>query len=204
MKTLQRIVAAFLISSAVWISVYFWYVRPLHMRWGATADEIALGLPGDFFYPPNANTSTRAITIHAPPSVVWQWLVQMGQRRGGFYSYTWLENLFAADMHNADRIQPEYQTLNRGDRLSLQEKGPTVTVTLLYPDQALCFGGWTFALIPVGAETTRLIVRYPSTDVETGRMNRWLYYGIFEPAHFVMESGEMLGVKARAEGRIGQ
>lgn len=36
-------------------------------------------------------------------------LVQIGQGRGGLYSYERLENLGGCDMHNADRIIPEYQ-----------------------------------------------------------------------------------------------
>ena len=47
--------------------------------------------------------------------MVWSWVVQMGQGRGGFYSYDWLENLFGMNIHNADRILPEYQQLKVGD-----------------------------------------------------------------------------------------
>jgi hypothetical protein len=41
--------------------------------------------------------------------------VQLGQDRGGFYSYDWLENLAAADIHNVDRVAPEMQHLKGGD-----------------------------------------------------------------------------------------
>ena len=41
----------------------------------------------------------------------------MGQGRGGFYSYDWLENLFGLDIHNADRIEPDWQHLAVGDQL---------------------------------------------------------------------------------------
>lgn len=30
---------------------------------------------------------TRAITIDAPPELIWLWIVQMGYRRAGFYTY---------------------------------------------------------------------------------------------------------------------
>ncbi len=59
--------------------------------------------------------STRAVTIRAPAEEVWRWLVQLGQDRGGFYSYNLLENLAAADIHNVDRIVPEMQHLKVGD-----------------------------------------------------------------------------------------
>ena len=33
------------------------------------------------------------MSIEAPPSAVWPWVVQLGAGRGGFYSYEGLENL---------------------------------------------------------------------------------------------------------------
>lgn len=130
-------------------------------------------------------------------------MVQLGQGRGGFYSYSWLENLFAADMHNVNEILPELQQLQVGDRLALMrggEQSPVTSteVTLIEPGHALVLGeGWTLALVPVDAQTTRLIVRYPW--VVDGPANALYYYPIFEPAHFLMESGMMLGIKTRAE-----
>ena len=47
---------------------------------------------------------THAITIRAPVEEVWPWLAQIGQDRGGFYSYEWLENLAGCEMRNADRV----------------------------------------------------------------------------------------------------
>jgi hypothetical protein len=37
--------------------------------------------------------ATRAITVHAAADQVWPWIAQLGQGRGGFYSYDALENL---------------------------------------------------------------------------------------------------------------
>src|SRR5690242_5592071 len=86
--------------------VYTLLIRPYHMRWGATDQELALALPGDDQIPAGAPVSTRAITIRAPAATVWAWLVQTGQNRGGgWHSYDWLENLFAAEMHEVDRIE---------------------------------------------------------------------------------------------------
>ena len=59
--------------------------------------------------------STRAVTIAAPLETVWSWLVQIGQDRAGFYSYTWLENLFRCAMPRVDRIVPEWQQRTLGD-----------------------------------------------------------------------------------------
>jgi hypothetical protein len=42
----------------------------------------------------------------------------MGQDRAGFYTYEWLENrVLRLDIHNADRIVPEWQNVQVGDRL---------------------------------------------------------------------------------------
>ena len=59
-------------------------------------------------------STTRAITITTPADHVWPWIAQLGQGRGGFYSYDWLENLVAhIDIHNADQIVPEWQHRRR-------------------------------------------------------------------------------------------
>ena len=46
-------------------------------------------------------------------------LLQIGQGRGGFYTYEWVETLLGADIHNADRIVSEWQQLAVGDRIRL-------------------------------------------------------------------------------------
>jgi hypothetical protein len=62
-------------------------------------------------------TTTYAITVGARPEIVWQWVVQIGRGRGGFYTYTWIENLLGADIHNLDHIDPDLQHLAGGDRI---------------------------------------------------------------------------------------
>jgi hypothetical protein len=55
-------------------------------RWGATEDEASRSLPGDDLVPHPMVETTHAITIHAPASAVWPWLVQMGYDRGWWYT----------------------------------------------------------------------------------------------------------------------
>src|SRR6478736_1605922 len=62
-------------------------------------------------------TSTRAITVPTSAEHVWPWIVQLGQGRGGFYSYDFLENLVGCDIHSADRIVPEWQDVVVGDEV---------------------------------------------------------------------------------------
>jgi hypothetical protein len=195
---MRRFIAVTLLVTVVVGALYALVVRPYHLRWGALDAELVLALPGDRFIAPNTIVSTRAITIDAPPEAVWPWLVQMGQGRGGFYSFDWLENLFAANMQNAERIEPALQPLAVGDRFSLQEDGPYAEVSLVVPGQSLSLEGWSYHLQPLNDQQTRLIVRYPSFVVDSPGA-AFYYYVIFEPAHFVMEAGMMLGIKLRAE-----
>jgi hypothetical protein len=185
-------------------ALYTLVARPYHLRWGATDAEVAMVMPGDTLIAPNAIASTRAVTIHAPAATVWAWLVQTGQNRGGdWHSYAWLENLFAADMIEGDTLKPRLQELRVGDRFFMHAAAtanPTLAVEVmgLEPGRALWLrGGWSFVLLPLDTQTTRLIVRYPMRPEELG--HPILSFGVFEPAHFVMESGMLLGIKRRAE-----
>src|SRR5947209_19113016 len=89
------------------------------MHWGATDEERLKRVPCDELVPDPITTSTRAITVNTPVEVVWPWLAQIGQDRGGFYSYDWLENLAGCKMDNADRIHPEWQQRAIGEVVKL-------------------------------------------------------------------------------------
>lgn len=85
------------------------------LNWGATKEEIQLSLPGDSICQKAQYTITLGETINALPEDIWPWVVQMGQDRAAFYTYTFLENLFLSDMHNANQIVPEWQKRAIGD-----------------------------------------------------------------------------------------
>ena len=99
------------------------FIRSWYNRWGATADEIGRALPGDDLVPTPRQRYTRAITINASSDAIWPWLAQMGQGRGGLYSYDWLENLIGCDIHSVDWIVPAFQDLQVGDAVRLGQKG---------------------------------------------------------------------------------
>jgi hypothetical protein len=71
-------------------------LRRLAIRGGATGDEVDASLAGDDVIPHPMIETTHAITIAAPPSAVWPWLIQGGYRgagRAGWYSdggFNWL------------------------------------------------------------------------------------------------------------------
>jgi hypothetical protein len=94
-------------------------VRRASLRWGATDDELGMTLDGDDLLPNPDLTSTRAISIAAPRSAVWPWIAQLGQNRGGFYTYDWLENLAGVEIHSTDTIEPELQIRSVGDDVNL-------------------------------------------------------------------------------------
>lgn len=187
--------------------VYLMWGWPWMTNWGATPAEQAMALPGDELTPTAAGFGTRAITIHAPAEQVWPWLVQLGQDKAAFYSHDWLENLFWVDYHNADEIHPEWQDLQKdglvrgaaadylGGRLG-SELGWRMKV--FEPGKALYLWG-PLVLLPVDANTSRLIARTP---LNSTRGVSWLLGAmLYDPMHFVMERGMLLGVRDRAEGR---
>ncbi len=104
-------------------AAYVLGVRPQLQRWGATEAEAAEPLPGDGLVPVPRFASTRAISIAAPPSAVWPWLAQIGEGRGGLYSYESLERLAGPRMQSADTIISELQDLAVGDVVRLAPVG---------------------------------------------------------------------------------
>jgi hypothetical protein len=141
-----------------------------------------------------AFVSTRAITVDAPLPAVWPWLAQIGQDRGGFYSFTWLENLGGAHIRNTDSIHAEWQERVAGEVVRMTPfNGPKV-VSFERERAVVVEGGWTFALRPLDAQRTRFILR--------SRSPGWLaLYAalLMDVPHFVMEVGMLRGLKARAE-----
>lgn len=205
----QRPVLAAVMAAAGTIGLYRWAVRPRMYTWGATADEVAAELPGDDLVEAGAPRSTRAVTVNAPVEAIWPWLVQIGEDRGGFYSYDWLERLAGTDIRNAAVVHPEWQDVHVGDtvwlgrrygqraRLVVAEVQPKSHLVLMsVPDfervlrGEKAFGSWAFHLRPRDGGT-RLLARGAGGAVGvTG----------FDIAHFVMERRMLQGIRDRATG----
>jgi hypothetical protein len=187
-------------------------MRPVALEWGTTAEERSAALAGDEVHPMDATyTIDHGITIRAPASAVWPWLVQLGQNRGGFYSYDWLERAFGDDVRNADRIHPEWQHRQIGDTVFATPPdylGGRVgalgwRVDALEPERVLGLENWgTFVLRPVDASTTRLIVRTRGAPRPGAAsfLTAPITVFVFEPAHFIMERAMLRGIRDRAEG----
>ena len=180
--------------------------RSWYSKWGATSAEVQMALPGDDIVPNPVLQSTRAISIDATADKILPWLVQMGQGRAGLYTYERLENLVGCDMHNADRIIPEYQEIKVGDKVRLVPEGSDLyfTVSAIEPGRAMILGGdnppttWGFILVPSGGKSTRLIARWRQGYEPTpGNVIMWRL--ITDPITFVMERKMLQGIKVRAE-----
>lgn len=186
-------------------------VRPWHQQWGASVAELG----GSFSYEDAADAPRhrvdRAVSIAAPPEQVWPWLAQIGQDRAGFYSYDWLERAFGDDVHNADSLVPAWQERQVGDFVRAAQPsflsgrlGDSLgwRITSWDPPRTMSLDRWgTFVIASAGPDSSRLIVH----ERGGGRPHlaalplAVVSFYLVEPAHFVMERGMLLGIKARAE-----
>ena len=188
------------------------FIRPIYLHWGTTPAERVAALPGD----PKGVAAYRVdhgITIDAPADSVWPWLVQMGQDRGGFYSYSRLERMVGDRITNADSVHPEWQRREVGDTVLATQRdylgGRFGTfgwkVTELVPGRALVLENWgAFVLQPIDSTTTRLFVRTRGQGEPSlmGLVLGPLSVFVFEPAHFIMQRGMLRGIRDRAEARM--
>lgn len=190
----------------------------LGRTYGSTAAERAATLPGDDLVTNPKVVTNHAITIEAPPSAVWPWLVQMGWGRGGWYTARWVDQLlFPANGPSADRIIPELQDIDIGTFIP---DGPPHTecglyVKVLEPERALVLRSnshlpmswrkhanldwtWAFVLTPLDdGQRTRFHFRSRwTTEPWWFTASGWL--GIV-PADFVMSRDMLRGVRKRAE-----
>jgi hypothetical protein len=183
-------------------------LRDRCLTWGASPEEVSREMPGDELIPDPDTLATRAITIDAPPSVIWPWLVQMGSGRGGAYTYDWIENLFGLDMHSADEIRPDLQGLDVGDVLPMGRSGPGMRVEILDRERFLTFrlekGTWVW-IFGLYAEDgrTRLVSRNRIAAPGAGVLGRLFGRLVMEPGSLVMERKMLIGIKERAERPAG-
>ncbi|MFC2144066.1 SRPBCC family protein [Acidobacteriota bacterium] len=185
---------AILSAAALW----FLY-RPWALTWGSTDEEIVRVMPGDEVLERPTFNATRAVTIEATPEEIWPWIVQIGYRRAGFYSYDQLDN---EGIPSAERILPEYQNLKVNDLIPLS-KSANVRVTALDPPKSMVLlfevegtwsnATWVWGLFPEDASHTRLVTRLRA-DPEGVRARVFLDLG-----EIIMMRKCMLGIKRRAE-----
>ena len=122
-------------------------IRTWMLHFGATEAELDARLPGDELIPSPDLEATRVVGIAAAAEDVWPWVAQLGQGRGGFYSYDCLENLVGCDIRSADRVEPQWQDVQVGDPFRLHPQ-VALEVVAVDPGRALVVRG---AVGPTGA-----------------------------------------------------
>jgi len=191
-------------------------LQVLHGRrnWGATADEVTAVLPGDELVPDPAEQTTLAVTVDAPPTEIWAWLVQIGQDRGGMYSYDRLENVVGLHIHSSDEIRDEWQDLAAGDQVVVVPRGcgpmpdgyafrvatvdpPTALVLRQAPPEHPWNGVWSFHVVPDGDGRSRLLSRSRTEPQATTGLR--IATRAMEPVTLLMTRRMLRGIKDRAE-----
>ena len=192
--------------------------------WGATDDEIQRALLGDDLVPNLKGEYIHPITINAPAADIWPWLVQLGQGRGGFYSYELLENMVGCKIKNAGKVIPELQHLEVDDDIVMHPTmGSPYKVAAIEPEHILVLllrvdtkTGNTFELTDETPEkyqnsswvlflderddgTTRLISR--SRNDWNDSLGNTIFFGIFGNFTLEMDRKMLLGIKERVEAR---
>lgn len=208
-----RLVCGLLLVSLLIVGLFILTLRAIP-SWGATAEEVARALPGDELTTQPTVLWTNAIAIAAPPEKVWPWIAQLGDTRGGFYSYTFIENRIGAltgakDYNvvyvNANAIHPEWQNPQVGepiiqDSLKIREvtPGQYLLADSITPVPFLWVWGWFLEPVNGGAQS-RLLVRFaievPATEPANPVMGFMMNVG-----GFVMQQNMLQSIKLRAEG----
>ena len=207
-------VAAFAVILAA-IAVYTFVARPWFLDWGGLGQDATRPLSGDDAWLGGAVTGTRAVTVRKLPEEVWPWLVQIGQERAGFYSYTWLENMALADIHNVFELRPGWRKREAKDLVRAVKPGyafglldrlkvePGWTVAEVEEPSVLVLKNWgAFVVEPRLPGWSRLLARSKS-EPPRGPVARLAAFWFLDPAHFIMEKKMLTEIKRLAEGRPG-
>jgi hypothetical protein len=198
-KTTVRVLIAGFVLVVLCVLVLWFVYRSWALGWGSTDEEIGRFMPGDEVLEQPIFNATRAVTIEATPEEVWPWIVQIGYRRAGFYSYDVLDN---DGVPSAEVILPEYQRLRVGDTIPLSRsahvrvielESPTSMVLVFEVSGTWSSATWVWGLYPEGEARTRLITRLRANP--TSIVSRlFLDFG-----EIIMMRKCMLGIKRRAE-----
>jgi len=176
-----------------------------NLGWGATEAETKRPMPGDDEGKRPMSVSTNAVTTRARAADIWPWLVQMGYRRGGMYSYDRIDRLLGIlDRPSANRIIPEFQHLEVGDVIPMG-KPPSWPVKAIEPNKSLLIVirepgvevTWCFMLDEIDERQTRLVLRIKSRLAMTPML--LLSLPIMYAGQYLMIRKMLLGIKQRAE-----
>jgi len=181
---------------------------PLRRRidhWYAADAEAARPMQGDGLAPVPAYEMTLTRVADARPEHVWPWLLQLGYRRGGLYSYDWLDRLFGyLDGPSANTLLPAFQRLQPGDVIPVG-RGGGFPVRTVRPNRSLVLGGqqdqttwsWEIALDPI--DETHTLITSRSRGAVPHTFGARLFIALLGPAAFVMTRRMLIGLADRGE-----
>jgi hypothetical protein len=184
---------------AAFVAFFYLVYRPWQLSWGATPDEVARPMVGDGLVKNPTFNATRAVTINASAEHIWPWIVQIGYKKAGFYSWDSLDN---DGIPSAERIIPEFQKLEIGDLVPLSEH-TAATVTSVEPNEHLLLvfqseGAvtWAWALYEIDSDRTRLVNRL------RWRASSAVSQLVLDAFEIIMMRKHLLGIKRRAEASM--
>lgn len=181
--------------------IYVFIIRPWHLTWGSTTQEVAFALPGDEIVEKPDFNATRGISISAPAEEIWKWIIQIGSKKAGWYSIDWLDN---GSIPSSFEILPEFQNIEIGQFIAFtpdQKNGMWVKdfkqyEYILWIDKA-GKATWIWYIYVNEAGETRLITRLRTKYVWN---SVWIiYYLIYDFGDIVMMKKCLKGIKQRAE-----
>jgi hypothetical protein len=207
--------------------------RSYTRQWGATDSEIRMALPGDEYVASPQRVSTRAVSIQAPPELVYKLLLQVGYRRGGWYGWDWFYKVVgAADFvggSHAETVLPELQKLTVGDVIAINEDAGYRVAELSVPNDAK--PGWmllegaerpgtslgndvidpattntslVWFVYPARNGATRLVLRTRTGGPSRGRLTDWLRNDPLDLGEAVLARVTLMGIKRTAERISGE
>lgn len=162
-----------------------------------------------------------AVTIEAPPTQVWPWLVQMGGDRGGWYSWDRLDN---GGRPSAREVHPEWQDLALGDYVKYWRRGGPVDaweVAAFEPNRFLGLRGltdlrgrnldpkqtrpsayieglWGFVLNELPGGRTRLVIGGYQA-IRPRWLGRLIFYWLYIPVTWIMQARMLVVLKRNIE-----
>jgi len=202
------------VALILWNLIATPFIRRRRMKWGTLRTEADDPLPGDELVPTPKWSYTLGVGIDAPPESVWPWIAQIGQGRGGFYTYQTLENMVGCKITNTAEILQDHQHPAVGDSIYLYPDSPPLRVeTVDAPTTLILFGSpaeigdsgswgrstWQFVVTRAPDGGSRFLTR--------GRYDHapdWRSRALFGPfplevISFVMSRKMMLEIKKLAE-----
>jgi hypothetical protein len=193
---------SWMIAIIALLILYFAWLREWQMTWGATSEEVSRYMAGDELLEDPDLNATRAVEIEAPPEQVWPWLVQMGWKKAGLYSFGGLDN---GGMPSAERIIPEYQNLKVGDSIL-----PSLKVVEMEPNRSMLWvfqkragpwqnATWSWGLYETDSGHTRLVARLRQ-KYAFNSLQEIVNWALVDPMEIFMMRTTLLGIKRRVEG----